>query len=146
MNNERYKRLVADICQLTQIPVEGINHDLTELSVRGVGFSFFNVKDTVLIHANFGPLPERRRDEVLLKLMSVNFHLFSGQHPCCFSHNQETGQVIFSGTVDLASIGAPQFVHLLGHIAEYARAWQHNYFISEDSRPVPSAHKNRGGL
>ncbi|MDP9782274.1 CesT family type III secretion system chaperone [Pseudomonas fluorescens] len=146
MSNERYHRLVTDICQLSQIPVAAIDLDLVQLNVKGIAFSFANLADTVLIHADFGPLPDRRRDAILLQLMNVNFHLFNGDRPCCFSHNDDTGQVQFSCTVELTQIGAPQFVQLLGHIAEYAQSWQHNYFLAEGAKRAPSARTNLGDL
>ena len=108
MSNERYHRFVTDICQLSQIPVAAIDLDLVQLNVKGIAFSFANLADTVMIHADFGPLPDRRREAILLQLMNVNFHLFSGHRPCCFSHNDDTGQVQFSCTVELTQIGAPQ--------------------------------------
>lgn len=146
MSNERYHRFVTDICQLSQIPVAAIDLDLVQLNVKGIAFSFANLADTVMIHADFGPLPDRRREAILLQLMNVNFHLFSGHRPCCFSHNDDTGQVQFSCTVELTQIGAPQFVQLLGHIAEYAQTWQHNYFLDEGAKRAPSARKNLGDL
>ncbi|WP_434698139.1 CesT family type III secretion system chaperone [Pseudomonas sp. D1-1] len=144
--NERYHRLVTDICQLSQIPLAAIDLELVQLSVKGIDFSFSNLADTVMIHADFGPLPVRRREAILLQLMNVNFHLFGGDSPCCFSHNDGTGQVQFSCTVGLTQIGAPQFVQLLGHIAEYAQSWQHSYFLDEGSKREASVRTNLGGL
>lgn len=146
MDSERYYRLVTDICQLSQIPVAAIDINRPQLSVRGIDFSFSNLADTVMIHADFGTLPERRRDAILLKLMNVNFHLFDGDRPCCFSYNDDKGQVQFSCTVKLTQIGAPQFLQLLGHIAEYAQSWQHSYFVAESARREPLARINQGGL
>lgn len=146
MSKERYHRLVTDICQLCQIPVTAVDFDLVQLNVKGIAFNFANLADTVMIHADFGPLPDRRRDAILLQLMNVNFHLYNGDRSCCFSHNDDTGQVQFSCTVELTQIGAPQFVQLLGHIAEYAQSWQHCYFLDEGAKRDPSARTNLGGL
>lgn len=146
MSKERYHRLVTDICQLCQIPVAAVDFDLVQLNVKGIAFSFANLADTVMIHADFGPLPDRHRDAILLQLMNVNFHLFNGDRSCCFSHNDDTGQVQFSCTVELTQIGAPQFVQLLGHIAEYAQSWQHCYFLDEGAKRDSSARTKLGGV
>lgn len=146
MNNERYYRLVKNICQLTQIPINAIDPDLFQLNVKGINFNCYNIAETVVIQAEFGRLPDGRRDMILLRLMNVNFHLFDGQHPSSFSHNESTGQVMLSYALELAHIGAPQFVQLLGHIAEYAESWRHGYFLDENSKLDTSARTELGGI
>jgi len=138
MANEHFRHLVDEICQLTQIPSAALLYEATQLTVRGVDFSLRPLESaqaqTVLMHADFGPLPARQREAILLRLLDTNFHLIDGVSHSGFSHNEHTGHVMFASALALESTTAAQVLLLMGHIAEYAQAWRQNYFL-DDQRP-----------
>ncbi|KAF1010957.1 MAG: hypothetical protein GAK32_01137 [Pseudomonas fluorescens] len=138
MANQHYRQLVDQICQLTQIPTAALLYESTQLTVRDVDFSLSHIEspeaDAVLMHADFGPLPSRQREAILLRLLDTNFHLIDGVRHSSFSHNEHTGHVMFGSALALQGTTAEQILLLMGHIAEYAQAWRQTYFL-DDQRP-----------
>ncbi|WP_064455074.1 hypothetical protein [Pseudomonas antarctica] len=135
MANEHFRQLVDEICQLTLIPRASLLYESPQLTVRGVDFSLRPLEnadaETVLMHADFGPLPARQREAILLRLLDTNFHLIDGVRHSSFSHNEHTGHVMFGGALALESTTAAQVLLLMGHIAEYAQAWRKHYFLDD---------------
>ncbi|MGB3123374.1 MAG: CesT family type III secretion system chaperone [Pseudomonas sp.] len=135
MANEHYRHLVDELCLLTQIPSAAVLYESLQLIVRGIDFSLRPIEnpeaDAVLLHADFGPLPSRQREAILLRLLDTNFHLVDGVRHSSFSHNEHTGHVLFGSALPLESTTAAQVLLLMGHIAEYAQAWRQSYFLDD---------------
>ncbi|NWA02082.1 CesT family type III secretion system chaperone [Pseudomonas gingeri] len=134
---ENYRQLVDEICRLSLIPPTAVLYENTRLTVRDVDFSLHYVDapgpGNVVLHGDFGPLPARRREAVLLRLLETNFYLFDGRYSSSFSHNEQTGRVLLNSSLALADTSATHLLGLMGHFAEYAQAWRQTGFLNDDS-------------
>lgn len=138
MASTQFYHLVDEICQLALIPATAVRHDSPQLSVKGVDFSLRHLdgadEGTVLIHADFGPLPSRQREAILARLLDTNFHLSGSQQHSSFSRDERTDHVVFHGALPLASTRGENVLQLMGHLSEYAQAWRQTYFLDEQPK------------
>jgi len=144
MSFDHYRSLIDQVCELTLIPNPETLYENASLQVRGVDFSLFYRESPgageVLIYCGFGPLPQRRRDEVMQCLLETNLYLFNGQNSPALAYNAETGQVVLVSVLLLDALEAQRLLDMLGYISGMAKQWQESYFLKEPQKtehPMP---------
>lgn len=142
MASEHYRQFVDQICQHLLIPdVAALYHD-THLAVRDVNFSLYYLDDvglgTVSVLCDFGPLPARKSEEVMKRLLETNFYLFDSPGAPGLSFNEVTQRVVLACRVPLKDIDAPTFSGLLGQFSDMAKAWRLNHFLSDSAKGSPT--------
>ena len=140
-----YRRLLDEIHQLTHVPEALLSRELIHLSIRGVDFSIYPVGDQnqeyVLIHCDLGALPEKRREEALLRLLDTNFHLINSAKPVTFCRNEQSGNMLLSTAQPLlASLSGQSVLDQMGSLVDYALVWRQTFFLDQTvSRPSASS-------
>ena len=146
MPSATFRRLIDELCHLSKLPDPQALYERTALNVSGVDFSLVEREgpvSEVIIHCDFGALPGRRREEVLLRLLEINFNLFIGSASPSCTVNQQTGRATLAAAAPLQGLGSLALLELLGQLADMAKVWREGYFL--DTAPV-RAGLNRGML
>jgi hypothetical protein len=133
----QYRRLLDEIRQLALLPESILSHELTHLTIRGVDFSMYPVGDQqqehVLIHCELGALPDKRREEVLIRLMDTNFHMVNSAKSVTFCRNEQSGHMMLSAAQPLADLSGKAVLDQMGSLADYALAWREHFFLGDSS-------------
>lgn len=131
----QYTSLIDEICTLSLIASPERFYESANFTLDGVDFTLqYQDRDqgrAVLIYGDMGPLPERNRDQALLSLMDINFHLFSGAHSPAFSWNSQTARVLLMGSVALQMANAEGVLLLMRSFANLAREWREHGFVGK---------------
>lgn len=132
----QYRRLLDEIHQLTHVPEALLSRELIHLSIRGVDFSIYPVGDQdqehVVIHCDLGALPEKRREEALLRLLDTNFHLINSAKPITFCRNEQSGNLLLSTAQPLlASLSGQSILDQMGSLVDYALVWRQTFFLDQ---------------
>lgn len=156
MAARQYRELLKEISQLTLIPESAMSQELTNLAIQGVDFSLYSIDEQpqgqLMIHTDMGPLPDRRREEALQRLLDTNFFLFDAPRTSAFSRNAQNGQIILSIVQPLAGLTGKAVIEQLSVLAVRAQVWRQNFFeedvlqstnaaATSQSRPGQSAVK-----
>jgi hypothetical protein len=145
---EHYRLLVDQICALTLIPNPATLYAATNLAVRDIDFSlqYFEGagKGTVSVLCDFGPLPARRREEVLIRLMETNFHMSDSPGAPMLSFNDQSQRVTLTCKMALDGLNAEFLVPLLGQFSGMVNTWRSDYFLpssteAQQTRGLPHA-------
>jgi hypothetical protein len=135
MASQHYHRLLEEISQLTLIPETVLSQELTHLSIRGVDFSMYPVGNQaqahLVIHCDLGSLPDKRREEVLSRLLDTNFHMVNSAKPVTFCRNEQSGHMMLSAAQPLSGLTGQAVLDQMGSLADYALAWRQNFFLSD---------------
>lgn len=135
---QNYRTLLEQISQLTLIPEMLLSEELTQLSIRNVNFSLYAIgeqkQEYLVIHADMGQLPSKRREEVLLRLLDVNFFLFEAPRTSTFSRNAETGHMMMSHVQPLAGLTGQMVLNQLDAIATQILDWRTSYFLGNEAQ------------
>lgn len=138
MASQNYRTLLQQICQLTLIPEMLLPEELTQLSIREVNFSLYAIgeqkQEYLIIHADMGPLPSKRREEVILRLMDVNFFLFEAPRTSTFSRSAETGHMMMSHAQPLAGLTGQMVLNQLDAMATQILDWRVDYFLGNETQ------------
>lgn len=142
MAARQYRQLLNEISQLTLIPESVMSQELTNLAIQGVDFSLYSIDgqpEQLMIHTDMGPLPDRRREEALLRLLDTNFFLFDAPRTLAFSRNAQNGRIILSVVQPLAGLSGKAVIEQLGVLAVRAQVWRQNFFEDESLQINDSA-------
>lgn len=132
MPSATFRLLIDQLCQLSKLPDAKALYERTALNIDGVDISLVEREGAVseiIIHCDLGALPTRRRDEVLCRLLEINFSLFTGSASPACTVNPQTGRVTLAAVAPLAGLGAVGLLELLGQLADMAHAWRQGYFL-----------------
>jgi len=139
----QYRRLLDEIQQLTLVPEALLSPELTHLNVRGVDFSMHPVGDEdeghVALHCDLGVLPDKRREEALLRLLDTNFQLVSTAQTAAFCRNEHSGRMMLSLAQPLANLSGQSLLNQMGALADYATAWRQTFFLGKQAPTSPSS-------
>jgi hypothetical protein len=135
MSMETYRKLVDEICTLTNIQKSELLYQSMDLQVKGVNFSMFYWKeispDYGVVYCDFGPLPSENREAVLLRLLQTNLYLFGINTPS-FAIDRQTNHVLMAINIPLEKTTAEHVVLALSDFAELALGWRVGYFLTEE--------------
>jgi len=96
MTIERYRALIEHLYATLGVDTAPALAQAAHLMVDGTEFHLFHggllEPDSVIMHCIFGTLPERRREEVLLRLLETQTHLFGVCSPV-FSHDASSNRI-----------------------------------------------------
>ncbi|MCD5993893.1 CesT family type III secretion system chaperone [Pseudomonas sp. CDFA 602] len=130
---EQYKALINEICALSLISSPERFYESASFRISDIDFTLqYQDRDqgrAVLVYGDMGGLPERNRDQALLALMDINFHLFAGAHSPAFSWNAQTGRVLLMGSVGLERATAEGVLLLMRSFANLAKEWRDHGFV-----------------
>jgi hypothetical protein len=132
MPSATFRRLIDELCHLSKLPNPQALYERAALSIDGVDTSLVEREgqiNEVIIHCDFGALPTRRRDEVLLRLLEINFNLFIGSASPSCTVNQQTGRATLAAVAPLPGLTALALLELLGQLADMAKVWRQGYFL-----------------
>ncbi|RMO07127.1 Type III chaperone ShcM [Pseudomonas coronafaciens pv. zizaniae] len=142
-NNDQYHTLINEICALSLISNPERFYESANFKISDVDFTLqYQDRDegsAVLIYGDMGGLPSRNRDTVLLALMDINFHMFSGAHSPVFSFNAQTGRVLLMGSVGIERSSAEGVLLLMRSFAELAKEWREHGFMAQGQTDAASA-------
>jgi hypothetical protein len=142
MAAEHYRQFVDQLCEHTLISDPAALYHDTHLAVRDVNFSLFYLDDagpgTVSVLCDFGPLPARRSEEVMKRLLETNFYLFDSPGSPGLSFNEVTQRVVLACRVPLRSVDAPTFLEMLGQFSDMAKGWRVDYFLNDPAKASPT--------
>lgn len=137
MASTSYYELINEICRLTAIPTPESLYQSTNIDVNGISFTLFEREtdelSEVFIYCDVGALPRNRRDEILLRLLEINFYLQTEARSPCFAWNAETERITLSVILPLAMILPESLLSLLAQLAAMAKCWRDDYFLSPNS-------------
>lgn len=137
MAAEHYRLLVDQICAHTLIPNPAALYHATNLTVRDIDFSLSYLdgpgQGVVSVLCDFGPLPARLREEVLLRLLETNFYMADTPGAPMLSFNDQTQRVILACRLALESIDVEALLALLGQFADMASLWRTDHFLATSS-------------
>lgn len=132
MSIAAYRSLIDKICVLTNIPDPALMYGSASLQVNGVNFSLFEggviAPDSVMVYCDFGELPPRNREAVLLRLLETNLYLFGDKSPA-FTYNIENQHIVLACRMPLAQATAEKVLDLLAHYAGMAKEWRKTYYL-----------------
>ena len=129
--------LIDQLCQLSCLPDPKALYERTSLNIDGVDISLVEregAASEIIIHCDLGTPPTRRRDEVLCRLLEINFNLFTGSASPAYMVNPQTGRATLAAVAPLAGLGAIGLLELLGQLADMANTWRQGYFL--EATPV----------
>lgn len=133
MPSAEYCRLVDDMCQLALLPNPKALYERTALTVHKVNFNLIerpgDPYSELLIYTDLGPLPSQRREAVLLRLLDINFHLFTGAGSPSCTYNSETQRLTLAVSLLLQGTSGERLLGLLGQLADMARSWRDDHFL-----------------
>lgn len=143
---ETYRLLVDQICEQTLIPNPAALYERTNLTIHEVNFTLRYLEEgehgTVVVHCDFGALPTRGREAVLLRLLETNFYAFEGPSAPVLSFSDQTQRVVLSCKLPLV-VDASIILFLLSQFADMAKAWRADFFLSNDKNTAPAASATR---
>jgi hypothetical protein len=150
MAAEHYRQFVNQICAHTLIPNPALLYHDTNLAVRDIDFSLQYIdgagKGVVTVLCDFGPLPGRRRDEVLLRLLETNFYMSDSAGSPMLSFNDQSQRVTLTCKMALDGLRAEVLVALMGQFSDMVRAWRSNYFLAAPAEPQRMSGRPLSGL
>lgn len=132
MPTATYCTLVDEVCRLTLLPNPHTLYEHTALSIDGIDISLVERHEPaneVGIQCDLGPLPGRQREAVLLRLLEINFHLFTDAANSTCTVNPITGRATLAAVIPLQHARAAALLELLGQLADMAKAWRQSYFL-----------------
>ncbi|SDH57723.1 Tir chaperone protein (CesT) family protein [Pseudomonas flavescens] len=140
----QYRQLLDEIQQLTLVPEALLSPELTHLNVRGVDFSLYPVGDQgqehVVTHCDLGALPDKAREEAMLRLLDTNFQLVNAAKPVTFCRNEHSGHMMLSMAQPLSSLTGQSILDQMGTLADYALVWRQTFFLDKAApKPQPSS-------
>ncbi|WP_223536823.1 CesT family type III secretion system chaperone [Pseudomonas sp. GL-B-16] len=139
MAKEHYRHLVDQICAHTLIPNPAALYHATNLAVRDIDFSLQYVDDSghgdVAILCDFGELPDRRREEVMLRLLETNFYMSESPGAPMLSFNDQSQRVTLTCKMALQGLHAEVLLALMGQFSDMVKAWRSSYFLPAAPKP-----------
>jgi hypothetical protein len=137
MPSATFRVLIDELCELSKLPDPHALYDQAALNVGGVDISLVEREGSVgevIIHCDLGALPSRRREDVLLRLLEINFSLFTGSASTACTVNPQTNRVALAAVAPLQGLSAIGLLELLGQLADMAKVWRGGYFLD----PAPA--------
>jgi hypothetical protein len=135
MSVERYRALIDQICAQSNISHPESMYEMADFGVKDANFSLtyggIGAPDKVLIFCDFGELPDRVREAVLMRLLEVNLYMFDGTQNISFAYNTESKHVVMMSSIPLYSMTGASTLELLSHLADIAEEWRNGYFLNE---------------
>lgn len=105
-----------------------------EMSYGGFDFaivhSLSNAPDRILIECRFGPLPEGRKQQIMLKLLEMNCML-AERDSSAFCLDPETDEVIYALALDIAGLDSSTVLTNMTEIVWHGRRWLETRYLSE---------------
>ena len=135
--NDAYRMLIDQFCKTSNLqppePLDG----LFNLAVGGVLFfvSPLNDGDGVRLQltVHYGELPSQAPALAYCRLLEANVQVFDSMQPK-FGIDAETGSVIATGTLPLASLTVDSLSDLVLGQASMVREWRENNFLTPEER------------
>lgn len=130
---ESYCELIDSLCRLVGVSDPSRHYDLMTLNVDdedcSIAYGGQYNQDRVTVSCVFGKPPEQRADEVLQRLLEVNLSVMP-PGGLRFGIEPVTGDVILSGCVAMAGMGAEGLLRLLSQLASEAVQWRRHFFLT----------------
>jgi hypothetical protein len=150
MATEHYRHLVDQICAHTLIPNPAALYHATNLTVRDIDFSLQYADGAglgeVAILCDFGALPNRRREEVLLRLLETNFYMFDSPGVPMLSFNDQSQRVMLTCKMALQGLQAEVLLALMGQVSGMVKSWRSSYFLPAALEPQRMSGRTLNGL
>lgn len=130
--NTNYEQLIRKFCSAVRLP--GVDNILAgaPFETGGVVFSLTHnaqaAPDCALIHADFGPLPERGKKTILYTLMEENFLAAMGPGGS-FGISSLTGNVVYAEEFSIKGATPEKLYDRLEHLWTQATEWRESYFL-----------------
>ena len=140
MATPAFCKLIDQICQLANIPSSPSFYETADLEIDEIQFTLIDcctdTKQGLVFFCDFGLPPERRRAEVLQRLLELNL-IASGIDTPAFSVNDNTGHVVLIGRIFFEKKSALDVLNTLVPYAAQATEWQKTRYLQESSRSRP---------
>jgi hypothetical protein len=140
-----FMSLINDLCKELSYPErnEELRDDemlVMEMTLEGIAFtvshSLNEHAEKILIQADFGPLPDERRTDVLYRIMHLNREL-SEIGLAKIAYDAATGLVVYTHAAVLAELTGAILLTSMTEIAWRAEYWQSTYFLQTDGQRYP---------
>lgn len=132
MSIGRYYKLIDQLCERFNIPDPGTLYQSAQLRISGVDFTLYYgggmVPDSVLMHCDFGELPQQNRVEILLRLLETNMYLFNANCPA-FTYKAHQNHIILMCRFSLMSATLDSTLELLDFFSDLALRWRKDHFL-----------------
>lgn len=136
MSIATYRALIDDICKQALIADSRSVYETADIGVNGTNFSISYggeaAPDVMMIYGDFGELPARVREAVLLRLLESNLFMSGSNQNPSFGYNAETRHVVLVSTFHLQNATAYLVLQALSYFAAIAEEWRNGYFLSAD--------------
>jgi len=135
--NDAYRKLIDQFCRALGVerpePLDG----LFNLVVGEVFFFVSPVNDgdgvRLQLTVHYGELPAQASALAYRRLLEANVQVFDSMQPK-FGLDAETGSVIATGTLPLASLTPDSLAELAMGQAAMVREWRGNHFLTPEER------------
>jgi hypothetical protein len=133
----QFMSLVDDVCEELGYPKcvsdsEGDAVIAMEMEVGAIPFAVVHSMETapgqVLVESTYGPLPEKRLNEVLLRLLEMNRALAeTGNGAFCL--DPDSGEVMLTQQCDLSAETGAGLLQTMTRMSWQSRRWKDNCFL-----------------
>jgi hypothetical protein len=145
----QFRELILQIFEVSKIaiPDEGLVGKVADLEIDGVAFilkdSSTDAENAVELLCDYGEPPKAKRDEILARLMEINF-LMPILDPPIYAMDVTTGHVMLRSRQEIVTITALDLLNVLADHAAQIKIWRATYYLKEyvPSKAVPG----RGNL
>lgn len=97
--------------------------------------SLVNNPEKILIECNFGKNPESKKEEILLKLLTMNCML-AEVDGSSFSLTENSDEVIYTLACEIDKYDGISLLHKMTEIVWHGRRWLETRFITSDEKTV----------
>jgi hypothetical protein len=136
-----FHELLFQILEISKIPVQDVDEvgDIVDLEIDGVVFILKNsstdTEDAIEFLCDFGEPPKARREEILGRLLEINFVL-PLLNPPIFALDIDNGHAVLRGRQGIAGMAPLDLLNILAGCAEQAKAWKETYYLPPEHDPA----------
>jgi hypothetical protein len=142
---QRYEQLIIALCATVQCDAATGIMNSAPFEIDDVAFSLRydeEAPETMLVYADFGPMPSKRKMPIYMTLLKENFITAIGSTGT-FSMSPATKHIVYITQVPLAGMTVEGLVDKLGLLADQAKRWSSTYYL--DDEPAARPHQREAG-
>jgi hypothetical protein len=136
---EDYENLILDLCAAVQEEDAAGIMNSAAFEIDDVAFSLRFDKEApemMLVYADFGPMPAKRKMPVYMALLEENFVTAIGSTGS-FSMSPATKRIIYITQVRLEGMTVEALADHLGLLADRAKEWRITHYIGDEPAAEP---------